>query len=193
MGLLDKLHTMLNNFFFSIITLSSFLMLHGGSHINNNSITHDAYIEFLSDCNLDVLSLEAPTGTIKIKASKITNGSGRIGFRVFEPMRHINGTSIVRGKAVFGEAWSRWVVDYVLFPRSSYTASITHPNPLQTWDYNIHSESGFGNPQPNIGARIWVTGPATLKFLKGTFKVVVGDLERTFTVCDGSPISFNLN
>jgi len=192
MGLLDKLETMLNNFFFSTLTLISFLLMSEESHTNNNNFAHDAYIEFLSDCNLDVLSLGSTTGTIKIKASKITNGSGKVGFRVYEPMRYIYGTSIIRGLGVFREDWTRWVVDYVLFPRSSYTASMSHPNTILTWDYNIHYVSSFGNPQLNRGARIWVTGPATLNFLEGTFRVVIGSRERVFQAFPGSPISFSL-
>lgn len=193
MRLLDKLEIMLNHLVFSILTLCSFLIISDYSQVPNYNLPQDAYIEFLSDCNLDVLSLDSPAGTIKIKASKITNGSGKVGFRVYEPMRHAYGTSIVRGLGIFQEAGSRWVLDYILFPRSSYTASISHPNTNQTWDYNIHFKSTFGNPQPNIGARIWITGPASLNFLEGTFKVIAGSVERTFVVRPGFPVSFILH
>lgn len=197
MGLLDKLNAMINKIIFSLIVLTSFLLIPSKSDIvgsfADNAIPTDAYIEFLSDCNLDVLSLGSTTGTIKIKASKSYNGSGRVGFRVYEPMRHSYGTSRVRGYGIFQEAWSRWVLDYVLFARSSYTASVSHPNTIRTWDYNIHYKSTFGNPQPNLGARIWITGPAKLNFLEGHFKLVIGNIERTFRVTSGSPFSFWLD
>ena len=189
MGLLDKLDTMVNNIIFSLVILISFLLIPSGSHIDNNQTASEAYIEFLSDCNLEIKNL---TGSVKIKASKLSNGSGRVGFRVYEPMRFIFGTSILRGAGFIHQTSNRWILDYVIFARSSYTATMSHPRTDIPWGYLIHAQNSIGNPQPNIGTRLWITGPAEIKLLAGKFEFTVNGVTRTLKIELGTPLTLVL-
>jgi len=115
------------------------------------------YVEFLTDCNWLIWDLK---GKIKLKADSVPGST--IGFRAWEPNRHL-GVLEFRGLLVYRDLPYPWARDYLVFARSAFIATFPDVNTFPSfpgWNYGIHFNELGGQGFPNVGATMRVWGPA---------------------------------
>ena len=145
------------------------------------------YIEFLTDCNWLVLDLK---GKIKLKSDRTVQDT--IGFRAWEPNRHL-GTQEFRGMIIFRDLSYPWARDYLAFGNSAYIA--TFPDrfifpSIPGWEYAIHFDK-FGSGYPNAGSIMRVWGPSGLITLyAGEALVTHGDSLEYIKVDENDYLNF---
>ena len=138
-----------------------------------NAKKDNIYAQFITDCNWLIWDLK---GKIKLKADKTTGSM--IGFRAWEPNRHL-GEVEYRGLIIYRDLSYPWARDYLVFANSAYLATFPDLNVFPSfpgWNYGIHFNELGGQGFPNAGAIMRVWGPAQIvRLMHGEAIISHGD------------------